>query len=147
MKYFAACHLPGNALQLHDVIYHPANWRHIHCTDEAPEVVCAQLMGKSRLDYLVLPSPHFLSGFMSRGIQFDSREALCLTWRETFPLRIGGKQVDAHMIWMKSVNHPDFPESDPAPAENGEPPAPDGDPADDARSAPPPPPPEPVDDP
>jgi hypothetical protein len=46
---------------------------------------------------------------MARGIQFDDREALALTWRQKFQLRIEGQQVEAYMIWMKSACHPDFP--------------------------------------
>merc|ERR1719456_1537207 len=82
MKYFASSRVPGDAQLLADKLWFPPNWRYINCTDEAPDVVCAPLMGKSRMEYLVLPCPHVLSGFMTRGIQFDDREALVVTWRQ-----------------------------------------------------------------
>jgi len=110
MKYFASTYCPGRAEQLGDKLWLPQNWRHVHCVDDAPDIVVAQLMGKSRLEYLVLPCPHLMSGVMARGIQFDDREALVLTWRQKFELTVGAKKVEAYMIWSKSVMHPKIPD-------------------------------------
>jgi hypothetical protein len=121
MKYLGSCTVPGEAKDLAFRLWKPQNWRLLNCTDEAPNVVCCDLMGKARMEYLVLPSPHLLSGVMSSGIQFDDREALVLTWRDTLKLNIGGEEKEAHMIWSKSIEHPDYPEGgeSSAPAENG----------------------------
>jgi len=110
MKYFGACTVPGDAKDLAFKLWKPQNWRFLNCTDDAPNVVCCDLMAKARMEYLVLPSPHLLSGVMSSGIQFDDREALVLTWRDTLKLTIDGQEVEAHMIWSKSIDHPDYPD-------------------------------------
>merc|ERR1719191_2733102 len=109
MKYFAATYCPGKMAELGDKLWLPQNWRHVHCVDDAPDIVCAHLMGKSRLDYLVVPCPHLMSGVMARGIQFDDREALVLTWRQKFELKVEGKTVEAYMIWSKSAMHSKIP--------------------------------------
>jgi hypothetical protein len=112
MKYFASTHCPGKAAELGDKLWLPQNWRHVHCVDDAPDIVVCHLMGKSRLEYLVLPCPHLMSGVMARGIQFDDREALVLTWRQKFELKVGGNKVEAYMIWSKSAMHPKIPGDD-----------------------------------
>merc|ERR1719311_1729518 len=79
MKYFASTYCPGRAAELGDKLWLPQNWRHVHCVDDAPDIVVSHLMGKSRLEYLVLPCPHLMSGVMARGIQATT---------EQIPLRI-----------------------------------------------------------
>jgi hypothetical protein len=112
MKYFASTYCPGRAAELGDKLWLPQNWRHVHCVDDAPDIVVSHLMGKSRLEYLVLPCPHLMSGVMARGIQFDDREALVLTWRQKFELKVGEDKVEAYMIWSKSAMHPKIPGDD-----------------------------------
>jgi hypothetical protein len=56
---------------------------------------------------------------MARGIQFDDREALVLTWRQKFELNVGGQKVEAYMIWSKSAIHPKIPGDDDEMASDG----------------------------
>jgi len=118
MKYLASAAFPAkfasgqpcNAASLAEHLWQPTNWRHVHSTDDAPNIVALELGNKSRLEYHKMPVPHPFTKYVAQGMEYDSRDGVVLSQYEVRTFVIGGKQVQGHMLYMKSVVHPAFPE-------------------------------------